>query len=189
MHIFPQLRKLEKKYASELVVIGVHSAKFPNEKDTENLAFAVQRYELEHPVINDGDFQVWQQYTCRAWPTLMFIDPEGKVIGKHEGELTFEQFDGLMGRMVAEFDAAGMMRRSPLPTSAARVPETSLSFPGKVLADERHGRLFIADTNHNRLVITTLTGEVQAVIGSGDEDIKDGVFAAAAFNHPQGFGC
>ena len=186
MHIFPQLRKLEKKYASELVVIGVHSAKFPNEKDTDNLAFAVQRYELEHPVINDGDFQVWQQYTCRAWPTLMFIDPEGKVIGKHEGELTFEQFDGLMGRMVAEFDAAGMMRRSPLPTTAARLTETALSFPGKVLADERHGRLFIADTNHNRLVVTSLTGEVQAVIGSGNEDIKDGDFAAAAFNHPQG---
>ncbi len=28
------------------------------------------------------DFQVWQQYACRAWPTLMFIDPLGKVIGK-----------------------------------------------------------------------------------------------------------
>jgi len=28
------LRKLEKQYAGELAVIGVHSAKFPNEKDT-----------------------------------------------------------------------------------------------------------------------------------------------------------
>ncbi len=38
MHIFPQLRKLEKKFASELAVVGVHSAKFPNEKDADNLA-------------------------------------------------------------------------------------------------------------------------------------------------------
>ena len=186
MHIFPQLRKLEKKYSSELVVIGVHSAKFPNEKETDNLAFAVRRYELEHPVINDGDFSVWQQYTCRAWPTLMFIDPEGNVIGKHEGEMTFEQFDGLMGRMVSEFDAAGMLRRSPLPTAPVRLPDTALSFPGKVLADEKSGRLFIADTNHNRLVVTSLTGEVRSVIGSGDEDMEDGGFATAAFNHPQG---
>ena len=36
MHIFPQLRKMEKKYANELVVVGVHSAKFPNEKPAEN---------------------------------------------------------------------------------------------------------------------------------------------------------
>ena len=57
MHIFPQLRKLEKKFAKELAVVGVHSAKFPNEKDADNLAKAVQRYELEHPVINDVEFQ------------------------------------------------------------------------------------------------------------------------------------
>ena len=58
MHIFPPLRKLEKKYAGELVVIGVHSAKFPTEKGQENLRKAVQRYGLEHPVVNDADFQV-----------------------------------------------------------------------------------------------------------------------------------
>src|SRR5262245_38636883 len=33
MHIIPDLKKLEKKYPVELVVIGVHSAKFENEKD------------------------------------------------------------------------------------------------------------------------------------------------------------
>ena len=68
MHIFPQLRKLEQKYANELAVVGVHSAKFPNEKGPENLVKAVQRYELKHPVVNDAEFQVWQQYACRAWP-------------------------------------------------------------------------------------------------------------------------
>src|SRR2546425_10971961 len=30
MHIIPDLKKLEKKYPNELVVIGVHSAKFEN---------------------------------------------------------------------------------------------------------------------------------------------------------------
>ena len=66
MHIFPQLRKLERKYASELVVVGVHSAKFPTETETDSLTAAVRRCELEHPVINDSGFQVWQQYSCRA---------------------------------------------------------------------------------------------------------------------------
>ena len=103
------MRKLEKKYANELAVVGVHSAKFPNEKETGNLKSAVQRYELEHPVINDSEFQVWQQYSCRAWPTLMFIDPQGNVIGKHEGEMTFDAFDQLIGRMVTEFDSQGLL--------------------------------------------------------------------------------
>ncbi len=50
------------------MVIGVHSAKFPNEKDKQNLYKAVQRYELLHPVINDSDFQVWQQYASAPGP-------------------------------------------------------------------------------------------------------------------------
>ena len=186
MHIFPQLRKLERKYASELVVVGVHSAKFPTEKETDSLVAAVRRCELEHPVINDGEFQVWQQYSCRAWPTLMFVDPRGNVIGKHEGELTFEQFDTLIGGMVAEFDELGIMQRSPMPTTPPRGPESALSFPGKVLADEAGRRLFIADTNHNRILVSSFDGEVRRVIGTGEEALVDGTLEQSAFNHPQG---
>jgi hypothetical protein len=186
MHIFPQLRKLEKKYANELAVVGVHSAKFPNEKDAGNLLKAVQRYGLEHPVVNDAEFQVWQQYACRAWPTLMFIDPQGKVIGKHEGELPYESFDDLLGRMIAEFDAAGVLDRTPLAFARQREPETTLSFPGKVLADGPGDRLFIADSNHHRILVTSLDGAVREVIGLGEEGLVDGGFDSATFNQPQG---
>ena len=194
MHIFPQLRKLERKFASELVVVGVHSAKFPTEKETESLTAAVRRCELEHPVINDAEFLVWQQYSCRAWPTLMFIDPLGNVIGKHEGELTFEQFDTLLSGMVAEFEELGMVQRSPLPTNPPARPQNDLSFPGKVLADpfgrlragEAGGRLFIADTNHNRIIVSSFEGDVKQVIGTGEEALVDGPLGQSAFNHPQG---
>src|SRR6266849_3212255 len=60
MHIIPDLKKLEKKYPNELVVIGVHSAKFENEKDTENIRRIVLRYEIEHPIVNDADFAIWK---------------------------------------------------------------------------------------------------------------------------------
>ena len=186
MHIFPQLRKLEEKYAAELVVIGVHSAKFPNEKYADNVLLAAQRYELKHPIVNDAEFQVWQQYACRAWPTLMFVDPAGKVIGKHEGELPYDAFDDLLGRMIAEFDGLGLIDRRPLHLKPDAVADTTLAFPGKVLADGPGNRLFIADTNNNRIVITDLDGAAQAVIGSGVEGFADGAAAAAAFNHPQG---
>ena len=82
MHVLPHLRELEKRHSETLAVIGVHSAKFPAEKETANLKEAVRRYGIQHPVINDRDFRVWQSYGVRAWPTLMFIDPVGKVFGK-----------------------------------------------------------------------------------------------------------
>ena len=105
MHVFPQLRKLEKKYRNELAVIGVHSPKFPNERDTDCIRMAIERYEVAHPVINDERFQIWDSYACRAWPTLMFIDPLGKIVGKHEGEASFEALDSLLASMVNENDS------------------------------------------------------------------------------------
>ncbi len=96
MHVLPDLKKLEEKYPDELVVIGVHSAKFTNEKDTEAIRQAILRYDISHPVVNDRDFVIWRSYAARAWPTLVLINPRGKVIGMHSGEGIFESFDDII---------------------------------------------------------------------------------------------
>src|SRR5918992_184204 len=70
IHIQPDLRKLEKKYADQLVVIGVHSPKFDNEKDTPSIRKAILRYEILHPVVNDADHKIWNRYGIEAWPTM-----------------------------------------------------------------------------------------------------------------------
>src|SRR5262245_20713949 len=62
MHILPELKKLERQFPKNLVVIGVHSAKFATEKDTDNIRGAMLRYEVEHPVINDADHSLWNTY-------------------------------------------------------------------------------------------------------------------------------
>ena len=186
MHLFPQLRKLEKKYEKELAVIGVHSAKFPTEQETESVRMAILRYEISHPVINDSQFKVWKSYACRAWPTIMFLDPEGRVVGKHEGEIPYDAFDRLLEEMVKEYDAKGLMDRRPLDYRLESLERAPLSFPGKVLSDEASGRLFISDSNHNRIVQTTLEGEVVQTIGGVTPGFQDGDFVLAAFDHPQG---
>lgn len=86
MHILPDLKYLEGKYPNELVVIGVHSATFTNEGETENIRQAILRYEIAHPVVNDARFAIWQQYGVRAWPTLLMIDPAGYAVAACPGE-------------------------------------------------------------------------------------------------------
>ena len=188
MHVFPQLRKLEEKYENELAVVGVHSAKFTAEQDSQNVRKAVLRLEIEHPVVNDKDFEIWKQYSVRAWPTLMFIDPEGKVIGKHEGEISINGFDELLQNMLMEFDERGLIDRKHLEYKLEKEKEWErpLSFPGKVLADEASERLFIADSNHNRVVVADFGGDVSEIIGSGERGLKDGSFGEAQFYDPQG---
>jgi DNA-binding beta-propeller fold protein YncE len=185
----PQLRKLERKYARELVVIGVHSAKFPSEKDTQAVRHAVERLSVGHPVVNDRDFRVWKEYTARAWPTLMFIDPRGKIIGLHEGEFTLEAMDRLLGDLIAQYDKEGVLDRRPLSFTAAkeRGPDRPLYFPGKVLADPSGTRLFVSDTGHHRVLILSLDPPgIAQVFGSGGAGLNDGPASSARFNGPQG---
>ncbi len=189
MHIIPDLKKLEAKYAKELVVIGVHSAKFQTERETENIRQAILRYEIEHPVVNDWKMDIWQQYGARAWPTLMLIDPEGKVVGYMSGEGIYEPFDKLISKMIEEFDARKKIDRRALDLKLERhrAPASMLAFPGKALADEKSRQLFIADSNHNRIVVLSLDDySVKEVIGSGEMGLGDGSFEEATFNHPQG---
>src|SRR5579859_5541314 len=70
MHILPDLRYLEEKYPHDLVIIGIHSPKFANERVNEQLRLAIQRYNIHHPIANDPMLSVWQQYRVHAWPTL-----------------------------------------------------------------------------------------------------------------------
>ena len=189
IHIVPDLKRLEKKYGDALVVVGVHSAKFPTEQGTENIRQAILRYGIEHPVVNDRDFRIWSEYTARAWPTLVLIDPRGKVVAMESGEGVFEAFDGPIGELVRSATAAGTLDTRPLgwKLERDRAPRSVLSFPGKVLADAASDRLFIADSNHNRVVVVRLSdGTVLDVIGGGAEGLTDGAFERATFRNPQG---
>ncbi|MEX2540230.1 MAG: thioredoxin-like domain-containing protein [Trueperaceae bacterium] len=188
IHVIPDLHALEEKYADELVVIGVHSAKFEHERDTENIRRFAERYGVDHPIVNDRDFAIWRDYGIYAWPSSVLIDPEGRVAGHHAGEGVFEVFDRTISAMVDRFEARGTLERRKLDLSDGRSaqPDSPLRFPGKVLADQPGNRLFIADTNHHRIVVTTLDGRVLDVIGSGEAGFIDGAANEARFLRPRG---
>lgn len=188
MHVLPELKKLEREFADELVVIGVHSAKFDGEKLTDNIAAAILRYEIEHPVINDSEHQVWNSLAVRSWPTLLLIDPEGNLVWGRPGEVKAEEVATVLHEAIPYYEKKGLLNRKPMRFAllAHEQAQSPLRFPGKVLADEASGRLFISDSNHNRIVIASLDGKLLDIIGSGAIGRDDGPFESASFDHPQG---
>lgn len=190
IHIIPDLHRLEEEFGDELVVIGVHSAKFENEGQIDNIRNIVQRYEVTHPVVNDVDFRIWQNYGVNAWPTLVIIDPLGKVVGGNAGEGVYEIFQPVLSIMQEEYSEAGLLNNTPLPSLAPEIENriaTALNYPGKVLADPATNRLIISDTTNHRLVVTDLNNTDNfVVIGTGELGFTNGTFEEATFNSPQG---
>ncbi|GHO43067.1 thioredoxin-like domain-containing protein [Ktedonospora formicarum] len=185
-HALVQLRELEVAFPETLSVISVHSPKFPGEHFTSSVRNAVLRYGIEHPVVNDHSMHLWQQYAVHAWPTLIFIDPEGRVIGKHEGEISPSMAKDLITQMSEEFEARGLLQHSLLRFTTESTPASLLAFPGKLAIDEQADRIIISDSGHHRLLETDLLGNVRNVIGSGVAGRDDGLFNQASFHSPQG---
>lgn len=188
MHVLPDLKYLEEKYGKQLVVIGVHSAKFENEKDSDQIQQAIRRYGIDHPVINDSEMVLWNRFGVRAWPTLALIDPEGELVGIQPGEGNRILFDKIISQMVKYHRWKGTLNEKPLRfrESDAESDLQKLHYPGKLLVDVASDRIFISDSSHHRVVICDLDGKFQATIGTAKQGLRDGDFQAAEFNHPQG---
>jgi DNA-binding beta-propeller fold protein YncE len=178
---------LEQKYPGVLVIIGVHSPKFPHERKTASIRKAILRYNVDHPVVNDKDLVLWKRYGVQGWPTYVLIDPEGRFRGMINGEGLYQQLDNAIGALVKSYGPRGMLNKAPLHFDLEREQiKGPIFFPGKVLPDAAKNRLFISDSSNNRIVITDLAGKKIAVAGTGKEEKKDGPFAEAAFADPQG---
>ena len=192
IHILPDLERLEKKYPNELVVIGVHSAKFNAEKETSNVREAVLRYHIEHPVVNDADHRIWNAYGVNSWPTFWLIDPEGNIVGQTSSEGQYDLLDNVIGKLIETHRQKKTLNPKPIRISLERdkvMTQGNMSpllYPGKIHADPAHNRLFIADSSNHRIVITDLEGKKLDVVGKGISGNVVGSFEQAQFNDPQG---
>ncbi len=145
------------------------------------------RYDIEHPVVVDRGFQIWQEYAVRAWPTLIIIDPEGYVIGQISGEGNRDTLDELIQKLIQQHHEKGTINFQEISLTLEKQRQpliTPLAFPGKVLATQ--AALFIADSGHHRLIMSSFDGEILHLISTGKSGLTDGSFSEAQFFAPQG---
>lgn len=184
MHVLSDLRYLEDKYGDDLLVVGVHSPKFPNEQVADQVRKAIDRHHIRHPVANDPKLALWRQYAVRAWPSIVFIDPEGYAIGVVRGEGHRRKLDELIARQLELHSDAAGERGVPAQVRTRRRDANPLAFPGKIVAAEN--RIYVADSGHNRVLELRRDGGVARVFGSTGPGFLDGVGEGAAFCNPQG---
>ena len=188
MHILPDLEALEETFENQdqVLVIGVHSAKFDNERVGNNINNAIQRYGIHHPVINDSGASLWQNWSISCWPTVVLCF-DGKPLkffvgeGHRQNMIDFVQV--ALEHFKEDLNKAGT--RLPLPKMEVglRLHESPLKFPGKVLVQD--GLVFISDTGNHRIIVCHPNGDVKDLIGVG-RGHADGTFKEAKFNSPQG---
>ncbi len=143
------------------------------------------KHGLRHPVANDATLAIMKSYRpfgVRGWPALVLIAPDGTYAGTVPGEGNYDALHAAIGKLVKAHDKD--LNREVIKFKLEVEKDSALSFPGKIFATDE--RLFISDTNHQRLLITTHTGDVLEAIGSGKKGRVDGGYEKAEFNQPMG---
>jgi sugar lactone lactonase YvrE len=168
--VLPQLRELELRFGDAIAIVGVHSGKYIAERVTARIADAARRLGVEHAVVNDRQFRIWRAHAIRAWPSLVAIDRDGRVVGAHAGEFLADEvapfIDGLLGR------GGGATASRSGHASGAGPPPHALRYPGKVALDGT--RLAIADSGHARVLVGELddagrTLRLTSTVGGGED--------------------
>uniref|UniRef100_A0A4W4EMU5 NHL repeat-containing protein 2 n=1 Tax=Electrophorus electricus TaxID=8005 RepID=A0A4W4EMU5_ELEEL len=190
MHILPDLHQLEQRYTFKdgLVVVGVHSAKFPNEKVLQNIRSAVLRYGITHPVVNDGNARLWQELEVACWPTLVLLGPRGNLLFSVVGEGHRERLFLFATAALEHYGQQGLLQDHAVGMKLLRdsLPPSILSFPGKVAVDPHSKKLAIADTGHHRVLVVTSSGQMLHCVGGPGSGRQDGDLSEALFSSPQG---
>ena len=185
LHVLDELRPLEEKYGDALVIVGVHSPKFAHEGEEAAVRAAVERYEVGHPVLDDPVLITWQNYTARAWPTLVLVDPNGYIVAQYSGEGHAHALDALLTELIAEHEQAGTLTRGNSPYVAPTPEPTDLRFPAKIVALD-NGFLVADAGNHSLVELAADAETVVRRIGTGERGFVDGGASEARFSEPNG---
>ena len=102
-NVEPHVKEWHKKYAEHgLVVIGVHSPEFADERDIDKVRQYVAEHDIRYAVTIDNDYSTWHRYRNRYWPSLYLIDKQGIVRYVRVGEGGYQDTERLIQSLLQE---------------------------------------------------------------------------------------
>ncbi|MBI4810786.1 MAG: redoxin domain-containing protein [Ignavibacteriales bacterium] len=98
----PYLKEWYNRYSEKgLILIGVHTPRFPFARDPVNVRKASDKLNLKYPIVMDNDFIVWNAFHSAYWPTKFLIDKYGFIRYVHAGEGQYQNFEHAIQSLVS----------------------------------------------------------------------------------------
>ena len=167
-----QLQQLTTSAGPSVVVIGVHTPRFPYEEHLDEVRAAVAQHEIAVHVVHDPTYTTWNRYNPEGWPATVVVDPRGRVVGAQNGTGDLETIarSVALARRTAEALAVPGERLPFVPEALPiDLPTSDLAFP-RSLTVRPNGELVVADSAHHRLLLFELDGAARVATAVAEID-------------------
>jgi len=99
----PYITTWDEKYRDEgLVIIGIHTPEFEFEKDMDNVVAAVQKFDINYPVVLDNEKEIWNAFQNKYWPRKYISDHDGYIRYDHIGEGSYKETEKVIQQLLQE---------------------------------------------------------------------------------------
>jgi hypothetical protein len=168
----PYLQEWHRRYAAAgLSVVGVHSPQFDFGAVAGNVRAAIERLEVEFPVVLDPEYEVWKLYGNEVWPSLYVWDRRGVLRHYQHAEGGYAETEEAIQDLLREIDEdlempqpMGALRPTDRPGALVRPPT-----PHAYLEPDRSAR---AVDVGDRLTVAYSGATAAAVLdGQGDVEV------------------
>ncbi len=183
-HALADLRQLASRYRDDLVIVGVHSPRFRSELRRSHVQKAINRHNIDFPVIHDPEQKLWNLYGISVLPTQVLIDHEGYIVGSLSGDGKSARLEQIVGKLLGRREHTSATARSSFQLKHCPEPPGVLNFPGRIVV--AGDRVYIVDSGNHRILVTSASGHVLRQYGGGGAGFVDGEGQSAAFSNPQG---
>ena len=121
----PYVKGWYERYGSNgLIVVGVHSPEFDEEKKIENVRREVKSLGIRFPVVTDNEYVTWKAFKVEAWPTIFVLDKTGRVRWSHVGEGAYDQTEQIIQKLLEEQDKTSQTINGEKPIMTDTVNKT-----------------------------------------------------------------
>jgi sugar lactone lactonase YvrE len=181
MQRLADLAPLQRRYSGRLHVLVLAVPRFDVHRDPSAVLKRLRRHGVSFPIVHDLDWHVWQRFGIESWPTIVLIDPQGRMV---------DRIVGTPGVGALEAGISALCDPLPEPLEDVRLnetqpePRTALRFPTGLVATA--DRLYVADSGHHQVLECNHAGRVLRRFGNGTADALDGGSEIASFCRPNG---
>ena len=99
----PYITTWDEKYRNEgLVIVGIHTPEFEFEKNKDNVMAAVQKFDINYPVVLDNEKEIWNAFQNKYWPRKYIADHDGYIRYDHIGEGSYKETEEVIQKLLRE---------------------------------------------------------------------------------------